>query len=235
MVRADTLFSEEKRRCIAEAIATAEAQTSAEIVCAVATESGRYDRAEGICGILVAVISLGLTNFFVMGDYSGATASGQGVSHSWSDPVGLGLFGQIVAICLGYVAGNLLASYCQPLRRLFVSNREMEDETARSASRVFLSQRVRSTRQAGGVLIYVSLFERRVVVLADDGIMQHDGQAVVETARDTAIAALRVGKFVETFVTTIAGIAGRLQQVLPVEGKNDDELPNELRSFHPRP
>ncbi|MAV37978.1 MAG: hypothetical protein CMJ59_21275 [Planctomycetaceae bacterium] len=232
---ANSLFSDGDRERIATAVASAETQTAAEIVCAVASESGRYDRAEGICGIVTAVFSLAVANFVLLSDFSGAESTGDGVSHGWSDPVGLGLLGQVMAVCVGYVLGNLLGSYCHPLRRFFVLQREMDEEVARSASRVFLSQRVSATRCAGGVLVYVSLFERSVVVLADDGVMQHDGQSLVEAARDRAENALRAGKWVDAFADAVGEIAERLRQTLPAAGEDVDELQNALRVFHPRP
>ena len=43
---------------IASAVQDAELKTGAEIVCAVTTESGRYDRAESIFGGLGAILGL---------------------------------------------------------------------------------------------------------------------------------------------------------------------------------
>ena len=235
MADASTLFSDEVRERVAEAVKSAEGRTAAEIVCAAATESGRYDRAEGICGLLGAVALLALTNFYSVSDFSSAVASGDGVSQGWAAPASLGLFEQMLAICLGYVAGNLLASYVHPLRRLLVSEREMDEEVARSASRVFLTQRMSATRGAGGVLVFVSLFERRVLVLADDGVMEHDGQALVEATRDRAQDALRSREYGDAFVAAVDEVAGRLEQALPIVSDDTDELPNELRVFHPRP
>ena len=76
MADASTLFSDEVRERVAEAVKSAEGRTAAEIVCAAATEAGRYDRAEGICGLLGAVALLALTNFYSVSYFSSAVASG---------------------------------------------------------------------------------------------------------------------------------------------------------------
>ena len=56
MKRASDVFGKEQRREVEAAIAEVEARTSAEIVVVAATRSGRYDRAEDLFGIMVAMI-----------------------------------------------------------------------------------------------------------------------------------------------------------------------------------
>lgn len=58
MRRASTRFDEEERRRINDAIIEAESRTSAEILCVVATDSGRYDRAEDMAGLLGGVLAM---------------------------------------------------------------------------------------------------------------------------------------------------------------------------------
>ena len=57
MKRASDLFNESQRRQIEQAVVSAEAQTSCEIVPVVATASGRYDRAEDVVGLWLAAIA----------------------------------------------------------------------------------------------------------------------------------------------------------------------------------
>ena len=72
-------------------------------------------------------------------------------------------------------------------------------------------------------------------MLADDGVMEHDGQALVEATRDRAQEALRSREYGDAFVAAVDEVAGRLEQALPIVSDDTDELPNELRVFHPRP
>ena len=66
MVAATSFMDQGQVAELEQAIAGVEQQTSAEIVCAVATESGRYDRAEAIFGILFAVLTLVVVNLVVI-------------------------------------------------------------------------------------------------------------------------------------------------------------------------
>ena len=63
-MNARTCMTEQQRTDIVAKVAEVEAKTAAEVVCAVATESGRYDRAESIVGIIFSMLAL-FALFFV--------------------------------------------------------------------------------------------------------------------------------------------------------------------------
>jgi putative membrane protein len=111
----------------------------------------------------------------------------------------------------------------------------MAQETGRAASAVFAQRRLGSTRQQGGLLLYVSLFERRAVVLADDGALAALGQAGVDALRDQMVAGLREGRRAETLTAAVRAAAERLASRLPPAPKNPNELPNQVLLFDPRP
>ena len=86
------------------------------------------------------------------------------------------------------------------------------------------------------MLIYVSLFERRVVVLADHQALSVLGESGIEALRDTAVSHLKQGGLVDSFVETINQAATGLAEALPADSKeNPDELSNRVLQFHPRP
>jgi uncharacterized membrane protein len=61
-MNANTFLTASQRKELEAKIQEVETRTSAEIVCAVATESGRYDRAESLVGLLAALLALCLTH-----------------------------------------------------------------------------------------------------------------------------------------------------------------------------
>ena len=86
------------------------------------------------------------------------------------------------------------------------------------------------------MLIYVSLFERRVVVLADHQALSVLGESGIEALRDTAVSHLKQGGLVDSFVETINQAATGLAEALPADSEeNPDELSNRVLQFHPRP
>jgi len=224
-MNAKRFLSKRERATLEEAVAAAERRTAAEFVCAVATESGRYDRAESMVGLAVSLLGLGIVQL----GFSWTP------SDSWIEARAVPLALQAMAVVAGFVAGSVLASYAHPLRRLFVSATERDAEVARAASHVCAVSRLASTRQRGGVLVYVSLFERRVVVLADTGAARPLGENGLDALRNMATERLVRGKRLEAFSDTVAAAAERLAPALPAEAVNPDELADALRVFHPRP
>ena len=148
---------------------------------------------------------------------------------------GLSLAQQVVAVLAGFVVGSVVASYWPALRRRLSSTETLARECSRAASVVFGQRRLASTRTRSGLLIYVSLAERQVVVLGDDRVMAAAGQGLLDRLRDLAVDRLRAGRRTETFVDTVQAAAQELAAKMPPESVNPDELPNELICIHPRP
>lgn len=226
-MNANEFLTGPEREQVERAAADAEKHTAAEIVCAVATESGRYDRAESLVGLLFALVGLTLAHAYARGFFADPG--------SWGQQGGIGLGWQSLVVVVGFVAGSISGSYCPFLRGLFVRRREMEEETDRAASHVFRRLHVRSTEIGTGLLIYVSLFERRAVVLADEQVAAVLGAQEIARLRDIACDELAQGRRVEAFTLTIAAAVEKLAKVIPPKAGDKDELSNRLAIFHPRP
>ena len=193
-----------------------------------ATESGRYDRSEMLCGVVLAAISLVVAHTFRF-----FNQLDQG---SFEEVPALGPAWQVGILVGGVVIGTVLASYWHGLRQVLVGSGIQREEVDRAATYVFATSGMTATRQGTGVLIYVSLFERRVVVLADHAALAVLGESGLETLRDTAVSHLKRGAMVDTFVETINQAADSLSEKLPADpGQNPDELANQVLRFHPRP
>lgn len=67
-------------------------------------------------------------------------------------------------------AGAALGRWCAPVIRFLAGSARMEDAVARRAKEVFRDRGVARTAGRDGVLIFASLLERRVVVLADEAV-----------------------------------------------------------------
>lgn len=220
-------FTNDEIRRIEVAIADAESRTSGELVCAVATESGRYDRAESIVGLLTSLVTLGLAHLL----HQFLTSSADG----WS-VTGLGFGWQALAVVLGFLAGSVLASYVHPLRHLCLSEREIDAEVRQAAWHVFGTAAIRGTVRRSGLLIYISLCERRVVILADECAAKALGEDQITTLRDGAVDRLRSAPLAEACMATITAAGKALAEHLPSdEASEENELSNHLLLFHPRP
>ncbi len=230
MATALNFLSDKEQKSIEAAVHSAEKKTAAEIVCVVATESGRYDFAESLFGIITSVLFLGVSNIawvFILDHNAGPGG--------WYTNFHFPCILQMVAVLVGFSLGFWLANRWTILRKPFVSVAEIDEETEKAASLVFMSRRLRSTRGAGGLLIYLSLYEHRAIVLADDGVMSKLGQQFLDDLRDTAIKKLKAGKRKESFTATIARATEKLAEALPIQQDDTNELPDALICIHPRP
>ena len=165
------LLSEEDKSVIAESIQRAEAATSGEIVFALTDASAHYRHAslQGAIGGAAAATALYLA---------------LPVSHS----VAFLLWTQLASAAVFYV----LFEYF-PWRRWFISADEMEARVHGAAFMEFYRSGLHRTREENGVLIYLSVFERRVVVLGDRGIHEKMGNPHWDEVRDRIIRGVREG------------------------------------------
>jgi len=77
----------------------------------------------------------------------------------------------------------LVASFAPPIARLLLNRRRAEGEVRQFAESLFLQRGITATRARTGLLVLVSLFERRIEIVADRGfdgrITAADWQAVM--------------------------------------------------------
>lgn len=217
MKRASDILSEDDHTRITQAVMNAEAKTSAEIAPVVATESGRYDRPEDIVGLW-----LGLTAMIVVWILFPATGSGDGswggISPWWK------LLAQVVATVVGFVIGAVASVKIGWLRRLFTPEKQMQDEVIRRAREAFFDRRVHHTAGGSGVLIFVSLFERKAAVIGDESVLQAVGQPQLDEWCRSLTRSLSGHPLAEAIAKTIERMGAELKDPLP---RADDDV-NEL-------
>lgn len=222
MINAEKQFTQADREQIAQRIAELETHTDAEVVCAVATESGRYDRAESVCGLLIGVATLILAQQW---DSPG----------DWNAPPALSIGGQVLLIAVGFLVGSLAASYWHGLRRLFVTRDEMQTEVHRRVHQVFSQQGIGNTRHNGGLLIYVSLFEHRLEIHCDSAAAGKLTPENLATIRDAVLGSIKSGHFTAGLLAGLDAAEPILAAALPHTDHGLDTLQNDLLVFHHRP
>ena len=215
MTQLSALFSEPDLRRIEAAIRDAEARTRGEIVAVAAPASGEYPGAAwtGAClGALGALLALVLVHW--LGDFWG---------------VGSPLWALLAAVA-GAGLGYLAAGGSDALKRLLVPDEVLVRQVDLAARAAFLDHEVFATRERSGVLLYLSLLEHRVEVLADSGV-----EAVVHPGEWDEIVAgivrgIREGRAADALIEAI-GRCGEILDRRGLERREDDadELANRLR------
>lgn len=221
MQRASQVLSADDRDQICRAVAQAESSTSAEIVPVVATISGRYDRAEDVVGLWLSVIALAIAwRYWPQTPHEHGSWSGL---PAWIDFVVLA-----ASVVVGFLVGAILASRIGWLRRIFTPSAMLRDEVQSRARHVFFDTRVHHTQSRGGLLIYVSLFERQAIVLADAAIVERLGQPALDALCGRLTDALRRGNLSSALCESIAAAGQQLANVLPRQSDDVNELPDAL-------
>jgi putative membrane protein len=208
-VNARDVFTPEERKAVEGAIAAAEAKTAAEIVPVVATSSGSYSRAEDILGVWCGVLG-----FLALG-----------LSHVERQ---IDLFEGLLVFFLGLGLGCGLLARFDPLKRLLTGRADRERKAVEAAHRIFFSQRIGRTAGRTGVLLYLSLFERVAVVLADERGAEALGSRGADGLRDLLVEGMKRGKPEEALVGAIRRAGERLAARLPREAGDRNELADRL-------
>ncbi|HEX2645527.1 MAG TPA: hypothetical protein VHU81_21180 [Thermoanaerobaculia bacterium] len=130
----------------------------------------------------------------------------------------------------GGALGYLLTEIIPALRRLLAGDEVLETRSRLRAEAAFLEAEVFRTRERTGILLFLSLFERRVVVLGDVGIHQKVQAGEWDGIVRTAVEGIRSRRPAEALVAAIRE-CGALLERHGVERRADDqdELSNELR------
>jgi putative membrane protein len=92
----------------------------------------------------------------------------------------------------------------------------------------FAALALQRTRARTGVLIFVSLFERRVVVLGDDAIHARVGDAEWLAVDGLVIERVRDGALADGLVAGVERVGAVLAEHFPVSGDAQNELPDHL-------
>ncbi len=199
------LLSDQDKKAVADAIHQAESVTSGEIVFAVTDASGRYMDAafQGALAVMAA-----------------ATAVYLGL------PVGHTIRAVLWTEIISFAVSLALLVYF-PWRRWFIPRHEMDARVYDAALMEFYSSGLYRTREANGVLIYLSLLERRVVVLGDRAIDEKMG-AGWHDVRDRVIRGIREGNAGKGLCEAVTMCGQALARHFPRRADDTNELPDEV-------
>jgi putative membrane protein len=152
----ENFLSETERRLVEERIARAEERTSGEIVVMVAPSSYHYPYA-GLLGSTLLSLLGGISVSLLLGRES--------------------MWFFLSAFTLLFMLLNELSRRFLQLRRPFISRKDMREEVEEAAIRAFYTSGINRTAGHTGILVYLSLFEHKVRVVADKAINEKVEQA----------------------------------------------------------
>ena len=196
---------------IEAAVQAAEKETSGEIVCMIQSASYHYPMAD-VIGAAALSLPLALAVTPLVGGWLWL-----GMHNMW-------LF--LASFTLFFTAFYFAVKHTAWLKRLFISKHEIEEEVEEAASISFFRHGLYRTRDATGVLIFISVFERKVWLLADRGINGKvpPGQWNATVSRITD--GIRQKRPAEAIIEGIQSVGRQLKAQFPVKPDDTDELRN---------
>lgn len=163
------MMTTDDREKVREAVAKAESGLTAEIVPCVFEQSSPYP--ESIWAGAGAGMSLAVGALFLLDIFH---------------PLWMQLSQLILWVPAAGLLGAALGRWCGPVKRVLIGARRMEEAVARRAKEVYFDRGIANTAGRDGVLLFASLLERRVVVLADETVRAK----VPPAAWDAAVVAM---------------------------------------------
>lgn len=148
-------FNKEEEEKILNAIKDLEKNTSGEFVPYIAKKSDDYDEGTWFLASILALIIFAFT----------AVAS-----YMWLIPTRITFFELGLYSLILMALAILVAKFSIPLRLLFVSLDKKYERVVSAAETAFLEEEIFKTDHRTGILLYISVAEKQVLIMGDSGI-----------------------------------------------------------------
>ena len=203
--KADLFFTEEDKERLRGIISDVESRSIGELVVMVVDASDDYPEAGIIGGIfLSSIVSVVLTVLFFH------------ASVFWFVPVNFLLF----------FPCKLLLRRFPNLKKPFLGADRKEEAVRARAFLAFHERGLDRTRQNTGVLFLLSLFERKVYILADRGIYSKVGQESLDHYARVVAEGVKEGRACEALCQSIQETGRLLTEHFPTTAGDTNELPD---------
>ena len=198
-------FSEADKEKVTNAVKEVEKVTSGEIVPMVVSSSYHYPVSNILGAFIMGIIIALATVFITRNEY---------------------LWQFLAVFMLAFVITHEIIKRILPLKRLFISRKEINEEVEEAAITSFYKKGLSNTRDKTGVLIFISVFERRVWVLADSGINEKVAPDTWESVVKIIIDGIKKNEQGDAVAKAVAVVGDILKDHFPVRPDDVDELDN---------
>lgn len=204
MVKARHFLSADARHRIEEAVRAAETRTRGEFVTVIARASDEYLHITLLWAALIAMlVPAALAPFAPLRAYS-------------------------YEIQLAVFVTLALVLRLAPLKMRLVPERLQRVRAQRLAQEQFYARGLHRTAEGTGILLFVSVAEHYVAVLADEGIHQRVAPGEWDSVIAAFVREVRAGRIAEGFVAAISACGDRLAHHFPRRPQDTNQLPDRI-------
>lgn len=202
------IISSKDKALIKNLIKEAESKTQSEIVPMIVHHSDNYPAAHFRAAIIVSFM-------FSLGLYFSPLTIINPIYFLWI---------QIPGLFLGYFLGQFPI-----VTRLLITKNEILQEVTQKAYEAFFNHNLHLTEHHTGVLILVSMMERKIKIVTDNGIAKKVDQKIWDEIVFQFAEKIQEDHFVEGLKECIEAVSNVLQTYFPAtKNKKTNELKNDL-------
>jgi len=201
------VLSDDDRRLVREAIAAAEKKTVGEILPVVVERSDPHPGASWLAAIFCLLVGTSLLAPWM----------------PWDHPVYL-ILTQFVVGAAGFALARLLPGF----KRLFIPEDRATAVAMEQAFQEFFGNGLHKTEAATGVLLFVSLLERRAIILSDEGIDSKVTPDFWAGVSDLILQGIRQGSLRDGLISGVRQIGDRLSEHFPWQEGDRNEIPDRV-------
>lgn len=187
---------------VAECVKEIEGATDAELVIVVRSRSGRYLHSDFLFGFILSFVVLMFLLF---------------------SPITFHEIWVPIDVVIAFVAGAFICNRNDFLRRLFSTEKHRTQAVRTSAAAMFYEAGIANTKAEMGVLIYLSLLERRLEIIADRGVLK---KVPSQEWNEVLFELHEIGGRPEPqpFLSAVRKFGKVLAKYVPATGENPNEL-----------
>jgi putative membrane protein len=224
------MLNEKDRSRISAAITEVEGKTSGEIFCVLAKDVSRYREVPLLWAAVAAFVVPPL--LVLAGLHRLALGS---IFSSWTDESARAMEGlilralstfQLVQAGIFLVVAIIVA--VPKVRRLLTPGFLKAHRVRQAARRHFVAVGARLSNAEPHILIFASLADRRVELVAHDKIHKAVGEGPWKASIEAVIDGMKMGKPAEGFIKAIETCGAALAQHFPPNGSPKNRLPNSI-------
>jgi putative membrane protein len=203
--RASAALAPEVQKRVHDALISAEQRTIGEIVPVIVERSDSHPEARWLAALCTMLLGSALLEAHL----------------PWHAPHWL-LLCQVGLGAVGYIAARLLPD----IARMFVLEERASEVVEEQAFQEFHRLDLHKTEKSTGVLIFVSLFEKRVLVLGDEGIDAKVGEEHWSLLRDLVLTSIKRGSLTDGIAEAVRRCGDELSKYFPWQEGDRNEVPD---------
>jgi len=211
----------DKLKKISDVVKQAESKTSGEIATAIIKQSDNYAYNE----LLFSIIS-GFVYFMAAMIFSNQIERIiQSMFWEYRQEYFIGFMGLSIFVVIGifYLLSNIPV-----IDRLIIPKKTRIEKVNQRALRYFTESGVYDTRDRTGILIFISILEQRVELIADKGINEKIEQKEWNNIVENIVLGLKHGNWVDKLSESITRCGILLEKHFPIKDDDTNELKDEL-------